>query len=310
MFEMRKLIVIALLLSVYVCGYAQWSDEVVGKGESGFIQYDGQHYAKWQAVYLSLSQDSLNLVIGPERIDNETPFQIYIELAKGERGGLSEGFYFFDAQNKQSNTLTSSPAFVRIYNEWGNARHIYEMHEFRLYIQQFGDDYLISGRAKLDDKESREVEFFSYGPVKEDRVEVTGLLVFNPENYLNNQGKILRGEETISTPYAFQERRADKRRICIIDKLLYMDRELEHGVSFEFNSTDRIMPGKFINNDPVNPVKATFFNQGEIEYPINTELNVKYNQKKNEYVLDYQLELPDNQILKGSYKGRIPEDKF
>lgn len=307
---MRKSILIALLLSVCVCGYAQWSDDVIKKEGSGFIQYDGQCYPRWQATYFPLSQDSLNLVISPEGIDNETPFQIYIKLAKGEHSGISEGFYSFDAQNKQSNTLTSSPFFVRIYNEWGNAQRAYEMHEFKMYIQRFGDDYLISGRAKLDDKESRNVQFFSYGALKEDQAEVAGLLVFNPENYLNNQGNILLGEENISTTYAFQERRADKRRICIIDRLLYMDRELEHGVSFEFNSTDRIASGKFIMDDPISPVKATFFNQGEIEHPVNVELNVKYNQKKNEYVLNYQLEFSDNQILKGSYKGKIPEDKF
>ncbi|NDV60464.1 hypothetical protein D0T85_20450 [Bacteroides sp. 519] len=273
------------------------------------IQFNADRYKPCQAVILSYDPKVVTLIIKPQ--EDVTPFELYIDL-KAVDGTLTEGFYTSDVEKDSStNSMSSQPFFVRKYQGWGNAYRIYQTRKVNLYIQQFEEDYLVAGRVELETENPSMVEFLHYGAVKEERNEVTKIMVCDPDDYLNNQGNILWGEKTISTPYAFQQQTGEKQRICIINKLLFTDRELEYGVSFEFDSAHHLTSsGSFINDDPVNPFKATFFNDGEIEYPLSSKIDVKYNRKKNEYVLNYQMELPDNQILKGSYKGRIPEGDF
>ena len=307
--QMKRYLFVVFFLLTYISGYSQRLKDESKKEESGFIQYDNQRYTEGRVRMFLLEQDRINLVIAPKKIDHSTPFELYINLEAGN-GILPESFHSFDNQIKDSINTICRSFFVRIYQEWGNAHRTYQARRLNLYIQRFEENYLVSGWAELDTDDAERVEFLYYGPVKEEKIEVQRIMVYNPENYSNNQGNIHWGKEVISTPYAFQERKKDKRRICLINKLLYMDRALEYGVYFEFDSYGQLVSGEYKNDNEANPFKAAFFNQGKTQYPTNTKLTVKYNSRKKEYTLNYQMEFSDSQTLKGSYKGKIPQDDF
>lgn len=306
---MKMFVLLTFLSLVCIPGYSQRMVEEEGQEELSLMRYEGQRYANCQARIFLQEQDSINLALRPEEEQEGIPFELYIKLAKKD-SLLSEGLYLFDSQKESPENSVGDPFFVRIYKEWGNAIRICQIRRASLYIQPFEENYLVSGWAELDTKKRERVEFLHYGPIAEEQIEVKSIKVYKTEDYTNNQGKMQWAEKTIDTPCAFEERKRGRRKIRITDKILFMDKKLEYGVSFEFSPGTQLTSEVFKSDDPSNPLKATFFNQGYTEYPATSELSLKYNRKKNEFTLDYRLIFPNNHFLTGSYKGKIPEDEF
>lgn len=301
---MKKHLILILFLLPYTLVHSQYVDTKGSTEKFGFIHETNQHYDECTARTF-IYGDSINLVISP-KVTEDTPFQLYITL-KNHKEALPEGFYSY---NKQESAHTLSASFIRMYKDWGNTYRPYHVRQAQLYIQPFAGNYLVSGKVQLDTESEEHIEFMHYGPVTEENIEVQGILIFDPANYLYNKGEILWQDNTISTPCAFRMSKDGKLRISIIDKILFQDKKLDYGVSFDFEANNVLPSGEFKSDDTSNPVKAIFFNQGKMMYPENTQLFIKYNSKKGEYTLNYQLDFPDNQILKGSYKGKIPQDDF
>lgn len=297
-----------LLVTISTITYGQ----IVAQEEEqkiSFVVYDGIKYTDCNVQILEGAEDSFYLVIQPNEPSQDfAPFQIYLQLRPLE-DQIPEGLFSYgDEDVFIDNSLWVS------YEDWSFVHHSYDKNRTKLYIQRFGDDnYLISGKIEYNIEENTPVEFAYFGKIIPTQNEVSQIQAFNPEGYMNNQGEATIQGETVSIPYAYRERKNNKSwRLYFNDRLTFIDHYLDYGFYFDFHDTENIPEGTFkLNDEATNSLgKVGFFNKGKIEYPTNSEIAIRYNKKRDSYSISYLIHTEEGDIIKGTYKGKIPKSNF
>ena len=276
----------------------------------GVVEYKGLRYEGCRAIVYTFD-DIVYIQIGQPERDYFTPFLLDFKLKLIE-GKLPTGNLSFSDKQTSENDSDNYLRFTWNYEDWRLATQTSQAKQASVHIQSFSKDYYnISGSMVLDVEEKDVVDFMFWGPLSYENIEVTKVFHFNPEDYFHNQGQLTIGEKTVSMPFSFKDRKPDSQKIYILDKFVALngESELEYGVYFEF-PTGEFPIGIFKADNISQPFKAAFFNKHKTEYPSETELNIKWDKKKQKYDISYFMNFSNGQTVKGSYSGKIPESTF
>lgn len=305
---MNRIISLLFLLSLTLFGHAK--DDCCRKSSFGEIKYKDDTYESCCVRFYNYSDSLIVLSITPQR---EHPrammlFDLNFSIKASDIIQLPNGLHRYDKNDPTIDSNISESSFVWNFREWDRAVHIYETVSAELYIRQFDEERtVIAGNAIINNRDGDTINFIYSGKIEKTSPEVMYIEVFDQDDFRENKGQFSLIDQTISTPFAFQKGDRDHVKIFITDRNLIRDANLEYGMAFELSRNGYELPTGVFTVEKDFGFQPSFFDKEGTKYPDEATLSIKNGKNKKEYIVEYSAKLDDGRVIKGNYRGLIPD---